>query len=131
MGKVKQKLSALLAGVTGAGLLAGGAVEEAKAEVYYNQYDTLYNQDWNKFYTIWKDPHSTLRAQYPLYSMFRNGFNAAFNQDFGYLLGKASPYQNDATLLFAFGAVGVAISGYLFYKYKKQSKAENPVSKKE
>ena len=126
---IKKKLWAILIGVAGAGLLAGGGVEEAKAEVYYNQYNTQYNTIWASYYSVWKNPNSDLRLQYPLYSMFEKAFNSSFNVRFGYLLGDAAPYQNGATVLFALGAVACAVSAYLFYKYKKQSKADNPTSK--
>ncbi|MGC8533424.1 MAG: hypothetical protein ACP5MV_02205 [Candidatus Parvarchaeum sp.] len=40
---IKQKLSALISGGAGVGLLSAGGVEEAKAESYYNKYNTMYN----------------------------------------------------------------------------------------
>ena len=42
---IKQKLSALISGGAGVGLLSAGGVEEAKAESYYNKYNTIYNLD--------------------------------------------------------------------------------------
>ncbi|MCL4376401.1 hypothetical protein M1558_02830 [Candidatus Parvarchaeota archaeon] len=98
---IKQKLSALISGGAGVGLLSAGGVEEAKAESYYNQYNTLYNVDWRRLYTDWKDnPSSALRHFYPTYNSFKDAFNTAFNKDFGYLLTKAAPYQTDATITF-------------------------------
>ena len=128
---IKKKLSAILPGAAGAGLLAGGGVEEAKAYTFYDQYNADYNKLWTSYYNVWKNPNSDLRLQYPFLSMFEKAFNSAFNVRFGYLLGDAAPYQNSATVLFALGAATCAASAYLFYKYKKQSKADNPVSKKE
>jgi len=128
---IKQKLSALISGGAGVGLLSAGGVEEAKAEGYYNQYNTLYNMDWNRFYTEWKNPSSVLRHAYPTYNSFKAAFNTAFNKDFGYLLTKAAPYQNDATLLFGLGSVAIAASVYLFYRARKQSKLENVQKEKE
>jgi hypothetical protein len=129
---IKQKLSALISGGAGVGLLSAGGVEEAKADSYYNQYNTIYNIDWKKLYTVWKDnPRSVLRHAYPTYNSFKAAFNAAFNKDFGYLLTKAASYQNDATLLFGMGTVAVATSAYLFYRSRKQSKSEKAQEEKE
>lgn len=129
---IKQKLSALISGVAGVRLLSAGGVEEAKAESYYNKYNTIYNIDWNRLYTVWKnDPNSVLRHSYPTYSIFKTAFDNSFKADFGYLLTKAAPYQNDATLLFGLGAVAVAASAYLFYRSRKQSKLEKAQKEKE
>ncbi|MCL4397005.1 hypothetical protein M1494_01495 [Candidatus Parvarchaeota archaeon] len=129
---IKQKLSALISGGAGVGLLSAGGVEEAKAESYYNKYNTIYNLDWNRFYNVWKnDPSSALRQAYPTYSAFKTAFDNSFNTDFGYLLTKAAPYQNDATLLLGLGAVAVAASAYLFYRSRKQSRLEKTQKEKE
>ena len=121
---IKQKLSALISGGTGIGLIAAGGIEEAKAETYYNQYNDLYNLDWNRLYSIWENPRSVLREDFPTLSGFKNAFNYSFNHDYGYLLSKATPYQNEATVLFGLGAVAIASSLYFLYRARKQSKLE-------
>ena len=129
---IKQKLSALISGGAGVGLLSAGGVEEAKAEVYQNQYNAIYSIDWKRLYTAWKDnPNSVLRHAYPTYNSFKTAFDAAFNKDFGYLLTKAAPYQTDATILFGIGSVAIAASVYLFYRSRKQSKLEKAQKEKE
>ncbi|MGC8533423.1 MAG: hypothetical protein ACP5MV_02200 [Candidatus Parvarchaeum sp.] len=72
-----------------------------------------------------------MRHAYPTYSIFKTAFDNSFNADFGYLLTKAAPYQNDATLLFGLGAVAVAASAYLFYRSRKQSKIGKEQKEKE
>ena len=122
---IKQKLSVLLSGSTAVGLLGAGAVEESKAESFYGQYNDLYNSDWTRIYTAWKDyPHSALRLRYPTYQILQNAFNSAFNQDYGYLLKDAAPFQTDATILFGLGAVATVAFAYFAYKYRKQAKLD-------
>jgi hypothetical protein len=128
---IKQKLSALISGGAGVGLLAAGGVEEAKAESYYNQYNSLYNLDWNRLYSTWENPRNALRWEYPTLPQLKTAFNTAFNQYYGYLLSKAAPYQTDATVLFGLGAAAIAASAYFLYKSRKQSKLENASAKKE
>jgi hypothetical protein len=125
--KIIHKIIVILGLATGSGLLIGGGIEEAKAETYYNQYNVLYSLDWNRLYSIWENPRSSLRLSFPTLSGFKDAFDISFNHDYGYLLSKAAPYQNIAIILFICGSVAIAISLFFFYRFRKQSKVtESP-----
>ncbi len=120
----KQKIIMILGGAASVCLLGGGIAEELIAEWYYSQYNSLYNTEWNKIYTVWKNSvyFSSLRTQYPTYLSLKDAFNTSFIQNYGYMLNDAAQYQFYSNILFELGAVATAIFIYIIYKYRKQSK---------
>ena len=120
---LKQKLSAIISGGAGVGLLGAGGFEEEKALPYTNAYNALYARDWTIIKSDWEGAQagSLMRIKYPTIASVQNAFNQIFNKDYGYLLKEAAPYQNEALVMFGLGAAGIAASAYLFYRSRKQN----------